>query len=128
MKIYLYLARRNKKGIEVLSVLDGSEHTAVRITDIAMLKLPAKFQSRIQKYVHEHRMHWELWLESADSYAELKERLKSRGYQNVPFYSGPIIEPDKEKVVANLKDVKTYIVPDRPQKKTMLRKSTDLPS
>jgi lysylphosphatidylglycerol synthetase-like protein (DUF2156 family) len=36
-------------------------------------------------------MLYELWVESASSYQELKERLKERGYSNLPMGFSPML-------------------------------------
>lgn len=83
-KLYLYLARRDKKGIKVLTTLIGLPKTA-RVDDVKMLGLDRENTEKISAKAHENRMLWELWVEPATSYIELQERLRKRGYQNLPI-------------------------------------------
>lgn len=56
-----------------------------------MLKLPQVWESQIQKIIHENRMLYEPWIESAKSYEELKQRLKDRSFINLPMGAVPMI-------------------------------------
>ena len=88
-KIYLYLGRRDKKGVAILSVLHGPSVPPSRVPDIARLGLPRDLTARLKQSIHEERMYWEPWIEAADTYTDLVESLKKRGYTNVPV--NPII-------------------------------------
>jgi len=56
--LYLYLARRDKSGIRIL---DG----------------------QITQIIYDARMLWEPWVESANTFEELRASLKIRGYTNI---------------------------------------------
>jgi hypothetical protein len=47
------------------------------------LTLPNKIGRHIERIIFKHRMHWEGWAESAESYQTLLENLKKRGYKEV---------------------------------------------
>ena len=90
MRIYLYLARRDKKGIKIITIFpskSGYSHT--RVSDIKSLTLPDDLESSITKDVHENRMLWEPWLEGAENYSDLKKSLIKRGYSNIPLCEAP---------------------------------------
>jgi len=89
-KLYLYLAKRDKKGFNLLSVFHhGYDFPATRVQDVSSLSLPAHLQTRISKTKHDERMLWELWIEGAESFEDLKQSLKDRGYSNIPVHSSP---------------------------------------
>ncbi len=56
-------------------------------------------------------MHWDLWIEPANSYEELKENLTKRGHRQLPLASSPLIDTSHKVNTNGL-----Y------QKKTMIRK------
>jgi hypothetical protein len=43
----------------------------------------------IRAIVAENRMYWEPWIEPAQSYKELQERLLKRGYRKLPLAANP---------------------------------------
>ena len=68
MKAYLYLARRNKKGTKLLARLEIPSAIISRIEDIKILNLNPNLESKIDEVVKKNKIHWELWIETADSY------------------------------------------------------------
>lgn len=114
-KLWLYLARRDKTGIRVLSILRGRKYGPARIHDISTLQLPAFWQTELDQIIFDSRMLWETWLESADSYDDLREALKKRGYSNIPISSQPEISANN----IRMPEVNTSYLP---QTKTMVRK------
>jgi hypothetical protein len=86
-RTYLYLARRDKKGIKILTVFPHAKDNAyTRIKDVKLLGLPNDFTATLEDVIHTDRMLWELFLECADSYGSLKEILQKRGYSNLPMH------------------------------------------
>lgn len=114
-KIYLYLARRDKKGIKILSIFSGNDCMATRLNDIKSLSLPNALEVDMYNKIFENRMLWEPWIESADNYNKLKEQLKKRGYSNVPVncssIDGIIPKDNTKKIELNPKinSIKTMI-------------------
>ncbi len=100
MKVYLYLAQRNKKGIQLLSVFKGDQYPAARLQNVKDLNLDPKLETKLQNKIHEDRMHWEPWLESAASFSELKEQLKKRGYFDLPMTAFPLFDIQREKLLS----------------------------
>lgn len=86
-RLYLYLASRSKHGIKLITVLQGESIVTSKVEDVTKLKLPQLWQHRIQQIIHEHRLLYEPWLESAKDYNELRDRLKGRGFKDIP--AGP---------------------------------------
>ena len=88
-KLYLYMARRDKQAVKTLTVLECEDYEvipAIRVENIDFLNVPIVTQSEIMKTIYEHRLLWELWVETADNYTDLRAKIKGRGYANVPAY------------------------------------------
>ncbi len=118
-KLYLYLARRDKKGLKILNTfLHDEDCPPLRVTDVKTLSLPKNMEAEIASATHEHRMLWEVWIETAADYAALKASLQSRGYTQLPTSSLPMFSG---RLVAGSQppQAKTAKVGDR---KTMLRR------
>ena len=99
MKLYLYLARRDKKGIRVLSVISGNEYfPPTRVGNLEELGLPRKMESIIAKEVLENKMLWELWIEGAENYISLRNALKKRRYKNLPTSYSSVCQEYENKV------------------------------
>lgn len=118
MKIFLYLARRDKKGFRLLSMFTGPACATSRLTNHKSLNLPLEIENKILTEIKDNRMMWEPWVESAESFTHLREALKSRGYSNLPIHPG----------VAHINldhfNVQHKIVLHGEKKKTMLRRSS----
>ena len=113
--IYIYLAKRDKTGIRLISKFIGSSQLPVRIEDINYLNLSQNLSLQIQQLSYDNRMNWELWIESIDSFNDFRNSLKSRGYQNIPINPQPEISSSlKENQYLNLNRL--------PKLKKMIRK------
>jgi hypothetical protein len=124
-KTYLYLAKRDKKGFELISSFQGDSVDRTRIHNIDELHLPISLSNAIKKTVYDNRFQWELWIESAESFHVLKEKLTKRGYKNVPSHAIPK-HPVVLKTVVNSPEELKNIIPDiraNLKKKTMIRKA-----
>lgn len=55
-----------------------------RITDVKQLNLDPKWDQRLSRIMYENRMDYELFVEHADDYQELRDKLKKKGYGNIP--------------------------------------------
>lgn len=86
-RLYIYLARLDKKGIEVLA---GFPYTRkvypTRVPDINALGLSPAVSSGLSAKARENRMTHEMYAESAASYDSLKKSLADRGYKNLPIH------------------------------------------
>ena len=90
MALYLYLARRDRKGMKLLCVLPGlSNFPPSRIKDISKLGLSPDGISKITSIIYRNRMFWEPWIEGANDYNALKQSIRSRGYSNVSVVPVP---------------------------------------
>ena len=88
----MYLASRSKQGIKLLTILTGESIVTARLTDIKTLKLPQLWEVKIQQLIHENRMLYEPWVESAKNYNELRDRLKNRGFRDLPMGPNPMLD------------------------------------
>lgn len=87
--IWIYLARRDKSGVKILSQFRGKKVIATRITNILDLQLATDYQEFIAKEIYDNRFLYEPWVESASNYAALKQQLSNRGYYNLPVSNMP---------------------------------------
>jgi hypothetical protein len=93
--LYLYLIGRDKKGLKLITTLSGPTQRS-KVENASQLKLPIKLQNDIQKIIHENRMQYECWLESASSFEEIRQLVRSRGCKNIPNTSNSLIQPTFE--------------------------------
>lgn len=91
MRLYLYLTRRDKKGLQIITILHGNQIIATRLTNLKNLFLPDEISQSIQELIDNNKMYWEPWIESANDYNELKNKLQKRGYTNLPIHSPPML-------------------------------------
>jgi hypothetical protein len=89
-KTYIYLARRDKKGILLLGTTANCNVLPVKITDIKQLGIPHNLIEEFQRLVYDNRMLYELWIESAKDYQNLKDNLRKRGFSNLSLTEHPI--------------------------------------
>lgn len=115
IKNYVFLAKRDKSDIKVLTILKGGEHPATRVEDIKKLSLSPELEQKISVQVKEHKMLWELWIESAENFEELKKKLIKRGFRKLPMNMNALFTLDYRNT--------RQFTPLRPPVKTMLRKN-----
>lgn len=92
MKVYVYLAHRDKFGINLIGILNSHQNLHNKIEDIKILKLPIDIENKLSKIVSEHKRKWDLWIETCESYNLLIQKLKNRGFKNIPYYSSVLID------------------------------------
>ena len=88
--IYLYLAKRDKKGIKIVAILQGNPVNFNKVTDIKKLGLPKQMEEKLDQVKYNERMDWELCIESAPTFSDLLNILKNRGYKNFPTSQSPV--------------------------------------
>lgn len=116
--LWIYLARRDKTGIKMVSKFMGKNIMPSRIESIEELHLPPSYTDHIKSLIYENRMLYEPWIESANDYSTLAQNLKLRGYTNVPVSSKLLYGLTKNGYPPEIS------VKNIPEKKTMLRKSS----
>jgi hypothetical protein len=90
-RLYLYLASKSKKGMKLVTVLQTETITSSRLTDLKTLKLPQLWERKIQQIVHDNRMSFDPWVETAADFNELRQRLRVRGYTDLPMGAAPML-------------------------------------
>jgi hypothetical protein len=117
--IWLYLARRDKSEVKVLTVLQGEEQSPARVGDLALFQLPTTWHVELNQQIYDSRMLWEPWVESAETFVDLRKSLKSRGYSGIPVSGRPSYAGTKMIIspVVNTSHL--------PKKKVMLKKRKD---
>jgi hypothetical protein len=72
-KTYLYLLKRNKKDAKIIGTIkcSGNIHPT-RLVDLDLLGLAASERLGLKKIIEDHKIDWELWIESAENYNDLK--------------------------------------------------------
>lgn len=85
-KVFIYLTRRDKNGVRFLSQFRGKEAVSpTRIKELTELNLPPANTQKLNEIIYDSRLEWEPWIESADSFDNIKEKIKKRGYANLPI-------------------------------------------
>ena len=111
-KIFIYLARRDKKGIKILTSFNHSNsYPPTKINDLKQLNLPENIYKSLYKEFSENKMLYELWMQSSDSFESLKKSLTKRGYSNLPLHKSILYttRTSKEEKNINLKSTKTML-------------------
>jgi len=86
IKVWIYLTRRDKSGVRFLSQFRSKkEISPTRIKNIAELNIPPENAQKLDEIIFQSRLEWEPWLESADSFDIIKNKIKKRGYYNIPI-------------------------------------------
>ena len=83
-KTYLYLLRRNKKDAKIISIIkcSGDIHPT-RVVDLDFLGLASSERLGLKNIIENHKMDWDLWVESAENYNDLRINMEKRKL-NVP--------------------------------------------
>ena len=119
-KLFLYLARRDKSSVRLLATFPGKTFPATKVKNLDELDISASIKKEMQKEVKDNRMLWQLWIEGASSFAELRGELLKRGYKNVPMFGdGKYFEATLSSARAHRPSLSNLISP-----KTMLRKGS----
>ena len=121
-KIFLYLARRDKSAVKILSIFQGNSTPATRISNIKDLNLPKVLETKIGTTVYQNRFLWEVWIESAENSAQLRKNLITRGYNDLPIAGRPLFAIRAEDDIGDITpDLKKIPI----KNKTMLQKKTN---
>jgi len=85
-KIWVYLTRRDKTGARFIAQFRGTEEIApTRLKDVSELHLPSNYEQKMTEIIYAARLEWEPWIESNDTFDDLKIRIKKRGFTNLPL-------------------------------------------
>lgn len=123
-KTFIYLARRDKKGAQVMLVLSQgtSDFPPTRIVDVKQIGLSEKITNAIQTVVYKHRMKWEPFIACAENYSELKSILTKNGYNNLPLYMDMAFPQLEELIDQTTTKESPKIAQKKEPIKTMIRK------
>ncbi len=78
-KVYLYLLRRNRKDSKIIGIMTSeSPVLPTRLTDLDLLGLHVQERMKLKKIIDEHRLDWDVWMESVENYEELRKSLANR--------------------------------------------------
>jgi len=91
-RLYIYLARLDKKGIEVVTAFESPTKVyPTRIREIAKLGLEKNVAALVISEYSKKKMTHEIYAESAESFDGLRKSLGKRGYHNLPLnqFTGP---------------------------------------
>jgi hypothetical protein len=115
-KVYIYLAKRDKKGIKILSCFSNlQKYHPVKINDLKQLNLPEQMYKSLNQQILENKMMYEPWIQSSESFNDFRQSLIKRGYSNVPL---------QQSVSYVIRDVKEKKIDFKSKKNTMLRRNS----
>lgn len=102
--VYIYLARRNKSDVRIIGTIQSSQHIqASRLTEWSNLGLSISDYSELKTILEGYILDWEPWIESAENYQDLKEKLHKRGINappsNTPIFNFKVSEIPRATVV-----------------------------
>lgn len=82
--IFVYLARRDKQGIRLLTVGQGDLASPIRLADAEAAGLDPSWRKALAPHIDSSVMSSEVWIESAQDFPALAKRLQARGYRFDP--------------------------------------------
>ena len=75
--------------MRLIAVLGQGKCLPTRLTDVRKLNISKDKESAIYQIMQTNYMDWEMWIESADTFKLLKDRLRKHGYKNLPIHGKP---------------------------------------
>lgn len=122
-KLYLYRAKRDKKGMQLLATFPYDQpYPPTKVEDVRELALPEYLESSIKQKNQEDRLRYEMYIEYAESYQNLCDSLKSRGYSNLPLAASPAITTTGPAVVKKKTDPIRPHLAKKKARNTMLKR------
>lgn len=83
--VYIYLTRRDKSNVRIIGTINSSQQIhASRLTEWGHLGLSQADCSDLKMTLMNYVLEWEPWIESAESYKDLREKLLNRGIDAPP--------------------------------------------
>lgn len=67
----------------MVAVVQGPKVVS-RIDDVRQLQLRPEWETKLGKVMYDNRMEWELWVEHAENYRDLRRKLNLRGITGIP--------------------------------------------
>jgi len=85
-QVFIYLARRDKKGIKTLFNFPyKTKIYPTKVSNIENFQFNNEIKNSLYVEVDRNKSLYELYIESANSFNDLKKSLKQRGYKNLPL-------------------------------------------
>jgi hypothetical protein len=87
-QIYIYLARKDKKGIKTIASFSNNTKcfpTIVEFENLDKLNLSDNVKNAIYQEINSNKLIYDIYVESSTSFEELRKSLIGRGYKNIPF-------------------------------------------
>lgn len=85
------MASRDKNDMKLVTVLQTERDVNSGLTDLKELNLPPAWEQEIRKIIYDNRMRYEPKMQTATSYHDLREKLKSQGHTGVPNSATPLL-------------------------------------
>jgi hypothetical protein len=99
---FLYMARRDKYTIEVVSTFRESQTKGYkRNLQIQNLTINDQQKFKLDQIYTSNRFDWELIVEDAPDYASLRKSLFMRGYKHVPSSHKELLPHPKQEFLKN---------------------------
>lgn len=125
--LFVYIAKRDKQGIKLLwNTNIDKEVSPMRLENFNLLGFNNDFQLEIQKVIKKNKMNWDVWIETAANYQELRNSLISRGYKSVPGFHTPKLSQIKKIKEMNIGGINKAIGKLKPIRKMIQRNKTTL--
>lgn len=86
-EMYAYLARRDKKGVKIITSFPHNNTispTRIDPKNLRSMNMDTGTHSKVFSEAHSNRMEYELYFETADSFESLRKSLAKRGYSKIP--------------------------------------------
>lgn len=112
MRHFLYLIKRDKKGVILLLVFKGEKIPKIYLNDFENIGLSENIKQKCDNYYNPLRFNWQIVLESDENFDLIKKKLHKNGFQNIQFDNAPLFQ--------NLESAKLKIFEKLPKK--MLQK------
>lgn len=115
--MFIYLARRDKKGIKCIASFEYDKKCfPSKITNLENSISSIEIKKNIQEEIVKNKYIYEIYVETASSFIELKKSLLRRGYRNLPLQQSNLVMNSNQ--IINEK----YLITE---KNIMLRKKPD---
>lgn len=87
-QIYVYLAKKDKKGIKTIASFSSNIKcypTKVELENLDQVQLASSIKNTIYEEINKNKLIYDIYIESSDSFENLRKSLLERGYKNIPF-------------------------------------------
>lgn len=90
MKNFLYLYKRDKKGVILLLSFEGQKISKTYLNDFEDLDLESTFKEKLKSYYYPLRFDWQIVVESNENFDNIKIDLHKKGFKNIQFDNAPL--------------------------------------